>query len=635
MAASCEGESEERDGAEDIQDIASTGLVSKRNTTSFVWQYFGFRPDDSGRPREEDRPICKICSKIVISKGGNTSNLLSHIRIKHPEEYQRLKEEKKVKEKKKETGQNMTIVEALGKSSLYSRSSKKWQLITDTVTFCLAKDSLPLNLVEKPGFQKMIRNLDPKYDLPSRKYFSNIAIPKMYGQLKDTVTKDLENIHHFSCTSDLWSSATMEPYISLTVHFVTDQFEFKSRCLQTLFCPDDHTGENVALALTESFKEWNLSPDRLSCCITDNGSNFVKATTILNWPRLSCFSHNLHLAITNTTKDDTRVSRILALSRKIVGSFSHSWKKKRDLRKAQVDHNLPEHSLINDCDTRWGSQQRMIGRILEQEKAVRQVLGSDRKTTHLIPNWQDLDVMESLDKVLSPLAEFTNILSSEKLVTISSLKPLLHHLKTEVLIWKENDTDLTVTLKQKILSSLLSRYSSSEINDLLDKATFIDPRFRLEYVADDHVATIKESILQEAVELTSSETSDVAPLLESPEQPEPSTKKRKLGQILKKKGVTSGDGPLSTRDKAEREIEQYLVCPKIDTEDDPLVWWLQYSSSYPLLSKVAKKYFSICATSEASERLFSVSGHIVNSKRTCLKPEKVNMLTFLAKNLDC
>uniref|UniRef100_A0A1X7UE71 HAT C-terminal dimerisation domain-containing protein n=1 Tax=Amphimedon queenslandica TaxID=400682 RepID=A0A1X7UE71_AMPQE len=217
----------------------------------------------------------------------------------------------------------------------------------------------------------------------------------------------------------------------------------------------------------------------------------------------------------------------------------------------------------------------MIGLILEQEKAVRQVLGFDRKTTHLIPNWQDLDVMESLDEVLSPLAEFTNILSSEKL-----------------------------------------------INDLLDKATFIDPRFRLEYVPDNHVAKIKESILQEAVELTSSERSGVAPLLESPEQPEPSTKKRKLGQILKKKGVTSGDGPLSTRDKAEREIKQYLVCPKIDTEDDPLVWWLQYSSSYPLLSKVAKKYFSICATSKASERLFSISGHIVNSKRTCLKPEK-------------
>uniref|UniRef100_A0A1X7VM67 HAT C-terminal dimerisation domain-containing protein n=1 Tax=Amphimedon queenslandica TaxID=400682 RepID=A0A1X7VM67_AMPQE len=125
-----------------------------------------------------------------------------------------------------------------------------------------------------------------------------------------------------------------------------------------------------------------------------------------------------------------------------------------------------------------------------------------------------------------------------------------------------------------------------------------------------------------------------APLLESSEQPKPSTKKRKLEQILIKKGVTSGDGPLSTTDKAEREIEQYLVCPKIDTEDDPLVWWLQYSSSYPINFKVAKKYFSICATREASERLFSVAGNIVNSKRTCLKAREEKSLHSISM-LSC
>ncbi len=234
---------EEAQGNEETSSSGSAeGLVSKRNTTSFVWQYFGFEPDSSGLPKDESKPSCKICSKIVVSKGGNTSNLLSHIRSKHPEEFQKLKEENKIKEKKK-TDENVTIVEALNKSTLYTRGSKRWQQITDSVTFCLAKDCIPLYTVEKPGFRKMLRKLDQRYEPPSRKYFSNIAIPKMYEELKDTVTDELKNVDHYSCTSDLWSSAKMEPYISLTVHFITDEWKFKSRCLQTHFCPDDHTGE--------------------------------------------------------------------------------------------------------------------------------------------------------------------------------------------------------------------------------------------------------------------------------------------------------------------------------------------------------------------------------------------------------
>ena len=40
-------------------------LVSKRNTTSAVWQYFGFIPDEEGRPKDDDKPVCKLCRKTV------------------------------------------------------------------------------------------------------------------------------------------------------------------------------------------------------------------------------------------------------------------------------------------------------------------------------------------------------------------------------------------------------------------------------------------------------------------------------------------------------------------------------------------------------------------------------------------
>jgi len=62
----------------------------------------------------------------------------------------------------------------------------------------------------------------------------------------------------------------------------------------------------------------------------------------------------------------------------------------------------------------------LVARLLEQEAALRQVLSADRKTAHLVPTWQDLEVLESIDKALSPLADFTDILSGEKYVTFSA-----------------------------------------------------------------------------------------------------------------------------------------------------------------------------------------------------------------------
>ena len=42
--------------------IQEQDLVSKRNTTSAAWQYFGFSPDEEGRPKD-DKPVCKCVEK--------------------------------------------------------------------------------------------------------------------------------------------------------------------------------------------------------------------------------------------------------------------------------------------------------------------------------------------------------------------------------------------------------------------------------------------------------------------------------------------------------------------------------------------------------------------------------------------
>ena len=197
------------------------------------------------------------------------------------------------------------------------------------------------------------------------------------------------------------------------------------------FLPCDHTGENVAEALLSALASWDLKAESQVCLTTDNGSNVINAAQCLGWLQLSCFGHNLHLAITKSLKDERRCTRALGVSRKIVSTFSASWKKKRELTKAQITLGLKQHALVavsivlkivilklctyvcivcmyvcstyvhvcmyhyihgfslQDCPTRWGSTAKMVSRILEQEESIRIVLSADRKTSHLVPTWQD------------------------------------------------------------------------------------------------------------------------------------------------------------------------------------------------------------------------------------------------------
>ena len=213
-----------------------------------------------------------------------------------------------------------------------------------------------------------------------------------------------------------------------------------------MFMPADHNGENLAESLRSVLKSWGLQETRQVCLTTDNGSNLVQVSHLLNWLHFLCFGHNLHLAITNAIKDDSRISRAIGVTRKLITSFSHSWKKKRDLTKVQTDLGLPHHSLIIDCQTWWGSLQKMIARVLEQQKGLRQVLSVDRKTAHLVPTWQNLEVLESINKALAPLADCTDILSGEKYFTFSALIPLLKHITDDVLCDDEEDTTLTTDI---------------------------------------------------------------------------------------------------------------------------------------------------------------------------------------------
>ena len=324
-------------------------IIKKPGGKSCVWNYFGV--EKIGDVIKKDYGICLTCKRPVPSKNGSTSNLLAHLRTTHANLYLEAQSSmagSSSRAPEARPANQPSIVDSIESVQRYERGSKRWKELTDAIVYYIAKDSQPLYTVQKPGFNRLVRSFDKRYELPDRSYFSRTALPALYAKVRNEVKTDLASASYFAATSDLWSSnGTLVPYISYTVHFLNDNWELQNRCLQTKFLPADHTGEVIADSMQETLSMWDLKAECQVCITTDSGSNVINATKRLDWPRLSCFGHNLHLGVTKSLDDDPRCSRALGLCRKVVAAFSGSWKRKRELTKAQINLNLKQHSLIS------------------------------------------------------------------------------------------------------------------------------------------------------------------------------------------------------------------------------------------------------------------------------------------------
>ena len=218
--------------------------------TSPVWAHFGFVPNEQGEPANLDEAACKMCAKKVPASRGNTSNLRRHLAKDHPATEAKLPPATTSTASKLAGGSRQVgVAGAFGRVPKCSRHSARHRSLTSAVTRYLVDEMVPFRTVEKQSFKYMIQKLDKQYELPGKTYFSETAVPKMCNELKVIVESEIKDVDFFSATTDMWSSITMHPYMSLTVHFVNKDWILKSRCLETSFLPVNHTADNIAEAL--------------------------------------------------------------------------------------------------------------------------------------------------------------------------------------------------------------------------------------------------------------------------------------------------------------------------------------------------------------------------------------------------
>ena len=294
----------------------------------------------------------------------------------------------------------------------------------------------------------------------------------------------------------MWTSKYQcRGYITLTCHLIDDKWKLHSFVLTTNEVAEDHTSENLVIALDTIMKEWGIRQTVIGTS-TDNGSNIIKAVRDMGLFNMPCVGHTLNLAVKKSFEID-RITRALARIRRLVGYFHRSTKAASKLREKQQLLGVKDHRLINDCVTRWGSTYDMLVRFTEQQQAICAVLLDNREDRQLMPTYQEISVVEEMIMILKSFRDATEIMSGETYPSLGIVMPLLKKILS-ILIPKEGDNSLVREVKNTVRSDLERRYQSDEVKHILRIATFLDPRFKsLPFVDTSERVEIKLTVVYE------------------------------------------------------------------------------------------------------------------------------------------
>ncbi|XP_041862941.1 E3 SUMO-protein ligase ZBED1-like [Melanotaenia boesemani] len=611
----------------------TTLLKAPSSLKADVWLYFGFKPSESNiEELDKTKAVCKLCD-IEVKYCGNTTNLRNHLTRHHPTTQPNASDQKQTKL------ENAFVCKL-------SSSSSRAQKITEAIAVFICKDLRPFSVVENDGFQSLVKLLEPRYVLPTRKHLSEVAISKLYEEVKNGVATSLKLATRVALTCDSWTSRATDSYLTITCHYIDMEWLLLSHVLQTRKIQTSHTAKNLSDLLSDALQEWELT-DKDPVIVTDNAANIVRAVELTSLLHVGCFAHTLNLASQAALKIPA-VARLLGRVRYIVSFFHRSAMANLKLKEKQRMLNLPAHKLVIDVVTRWNSAMDMLERFLEQQPAISAALLSPevrRKESDLCTLTEaDITTAEDVMKALQPLKAATLVMSEEKTPTLSVVAPLHAQLLLEM-SGATHDTAVIKDLKAAVYNNLNSRYLT--LKDKLYVASALDPRFKtLPFLSSEARDNTFSRLVTEAAGPEQVDTSNQAgggakekcippgPVKDatppSPKRLRESALVTLLGSAYASKPATSQKTPA---EEAQEEVNRYREVKPILLSDNPLTWWKAHAGEYPLLACLARRYLCVPGTSVSSERVFSTAGDIVTAQRSCLTPQHVDQLLFLQKNL--
>ena len=323
--------------------------------------------------------------------------------------------------------------------------------------------------------------------------------------------------------------------------------------------------------------------------------------------------------------DDTEAKQHQPLS-------SNSGKKDKTALVKLIDNMRNRRSLMLNVITRWNSSIAMVKRVVAWQPAINDALWRTETTAAY-------DSLKISDADLVLLTQFIDVTESIYDATIHLQADSLPTLSTSFFWYFAVFEGLRASSGNVTYDIHIRQFCTAMANKLSDKfqwdkekvmilATMLDPRFKNLMVLnrspdtqDRLWAYFRHQCMAFTTESTSPSSSRQSSAVASS-----NGKQSSMQKALKNAGFQ-----VST---SSSEIDQYKALPSVPDSDSVLDWWRDHGAMFPVLSKMARRYLAIPASSAASERAWSAFGDIYTKKRNRLHPQTLCKLLLIKHNQD-
>ncbi|XP_011410067.1 PREDICTED: uncharacterized protein LOC105316683 [Amphimedon queenslandica] len=157
---------------------------------------------------------------------------------------------------------------------MYATNDNQQRRANDALTLLVSEMMLPLSIVEAPCFKLSTETLDPRFVVPSRKYFTTTLISQKDEVIRGKHIDILHSSKTVSLTLYLWSNCQLRGFLGIICHFMIC-WSLKTAMLECNRIKGRHTAENIAQCHDETIT-FNDIHNKILKTITDNAANVVK-----------------------------------------------------------------------------------------------------------------------------------------------------------------------------------------------------------------------------------------------------------------------------------------------------------------------------------------------------------------------